>query len=315
MNFTVRRTGRLLVSLGVLVTASFFMIHLVPGDPVRASLGSSAPQELVEARRAALGLNDPIWSQYVHYLKNLLAGDFGESITRPGLSVSQIIGQRLPATIELAGLAFVIAMLVSIPLGVLMAALTRGGRRQRTELAFTSSSIVFAAIPEFILAVGLVCLFGQGVGLLGIFPVAGRSGPLSLVLPVISLAVAPTVVLARVVRVEVLTVMEADYIRTARSKRLRAWRLYLRHALPNAVTATLTLSGLLLGGLIAGTVLVESVMAWPGLGSSMVSSILTKDYPLVQGIVLVYGVVVLVINLVVDVVLAVLDPRSAIQES
>jgi len=226
--------------------------------------------------------------------------------------VTQTIADRLPATVEIAAFAFIVTLLVSVPLGVMMAALTRGGRRRRTELAFTSSSVVTAAIPDFLLAVGLVYVLGVSLGWL---PVAGRSGPSSFVLPVLCLAVGPTAVLARIVRVEMLTVLEADFVRTARAKRLPAWVVYLRHALPNAMTTTLTVGGLMLGGLVAGTVLVENVLAWPGLGSTIVSSILAKDYPVVQGIVLVYGLGVLAINLIVDVVLAVIDPRSAIRES
>ncbi|WP_199521037.1 ABC transporter permease [Jiangella anatolica] len=311
VGFVLRRLRRLLVSLWVLVTAAFFMIHLIPGDPVRASLGATAPQELVEARREALGLNDPLWQQYTDYLRNLLTGDWGSSMTTD-VAVSQIIADRLPATVEIAAYAFVVIMLVALPVGVLMAALTRGGRGRRTELAFTSSSVVVAAIPDFLLAVGLVYTFGVSLGWV---PVAGKSTVESYILPVLALALGPMAVLARIVRVEMLTVLDADYIRTARAKRLPARWIYLRHALPNAITTTLTVGGLLLGGLVAGTVLVENVLAWPGLGSTIVSSILSKDYPVVQGIVLVYGVGVLVINLVVDVALALLDPRSAIRES
>ena len=133
-------------------------------------------------------------------------------------------------------------------------------------------------------------------------------------LPVLSLAIGPAAILARIVRVEMVTVLEADYIRTARAKRLRARRIHLRHALPNALTSALTLGGLLLGSMVAGTVLVENVFAWPGLGSTIVSSILNKDYPVVQAIVLVYGLGVLLVNTAVDVTLALLDPRSLIRE-
>jgi peptide/nickel transport system permease protein len=146
-------------------------------------------------------------------------------------------------------------------------------------------------------------------------PVAGRSGPLSYVLPVLSLAIGPALMLARIIRVEMLAVLETDYIRTARAKRLRGTRILLRHALPNALTATLTMGGLMLGALVAGTVLVENIFAWPGLGGTIVQSILAKDYPTVQGVVLVYGLGVLLINLVVDVALALIDPRSAIREA
>jgi peptide/nickel transport system permease protein len=310
VRFALRRLGRLLVSVWVLVTAAFAMIHVLPGDPVRAALGTTAPPELVAARRAAMGLDDPLWLQYVHYLRNLFTGDLGTSIGS-GLPVSQVIGDRLPATVQLAVAAFVVAIVLAVPLGVGMAVLTRGGRRRHGELAFTSTTVVLAAVPEFLLAVGLVYVFSVG---LGWAPVAGRSGPGSYVLPVLALAVGPAAVLARIVRVETLAVLQADYIRTAKAKRLPGRRVYLGHALPNALTATLTVGGLLLSGLVAGTVLVENVFAWPGLGSTIVQSILAKDYAVVQGIVLVYGLGVLLVNLVVDIVLALLDPRSTIRE-
>jgi peptide/nickel transport system permease protein len=201
--FAVRRTGRLLVSLWVLVTAAFLMIHLVPGDPVRAALGMTAPAELVAAKREALGLNDPLLTQYLHYLGDLLHGDLGESITTQ-LPVSETISQRLPATASLALLAFVVAIAIAVPLGVAVAVATRRGRRRRTELTFASTSVVLGSIPDFLLGVALVCVFAVN---LGWFPVAGREGPSSYVLPVLALAIGPAAVLARIVRVEMLTVL------------------------------------------------------------------------------------------------------------
>ncbi|WBQ03379.1 ABC transporter permease [Kribbella sp. CA-293567] len=311
MRFAARRLGRIVVSVWVLITAAFLMIHLVPGDPVRTVLGPTATAEVVAAKREALGLNDSLWLQYVHYLQGMLSGDLGTALTS-NLPVSQVIGQRLPTTATLAVLAFLLAVVVSIPIGVFMGVLTRGGRARRAELSFTSMSVVLGAIPEFLLAVGLVYVFGVSLGWL---PVAGRSGPASYVLPVVALAIGPAAVLSRIVRVEMLSVLSADYVRTARAKRLRPAAVYFEHALPNTLTATLTLGGLLLSVMVAGTVLVENVFAWPGLGTTMISSILARDYPIVQAIVLVYGVGVLLVNLVVDVALAVLDPRSAIRES
>lgn len=309
-SFAWRRLRRLVISIWVLVTASFAMIHLIPGDPVRAALGITASPELVERRRAALGLDQPLPVQYVDYLRNVLTGNFGTS-TRSGVPVAEIIGDRLPPTLTLAAFAFSVIMLLALPLGVVTAILTSFGRRRAGELAFTGVAGILAAIPEFLLAVGLVFLFSVTIP---VFPVAGRTGPESYVLPVIALAVAPTAALARIVRVEALRVLDADYVRTARAKRLRPRLVYLRHALPNMLTASLTIGGLLLSGLIAGTVLVENIFAWPGLGSTIVGSIAGQDYPLVQGIVLVYGLAVLLVNLVVDVVLGVLDPRSTIRE-
>lgn len=309
--FARRRAVRFLTSLWVLVTASFLMIHLIPGDPVRESLGLGAPPDVVEARRAALGLDEPLPVQYWNYLTGLFRGDLGTSLVS-GTPIGDLIGDRLPATVRLAVLAFLFVVVVAVPVGVGMAVLTKGGRRRGGELAFTSTSVVLAAIPEFLLAVGLVSVLAVQLNL---FPVAGDDAPGSWVLPVLALATAPAAVLARIVRVELLSVLGNDFVRTARAKRLPARLVYLRHALPNAVTATLTLGGMMLASLVAGTVLVENVFAWPGLGSTIVGSIQQKDYPAVQGIVLVYGAGVLLVNLAVDVALAVLDPRSTIREA
>jgi peptide/nickel transport system permease protein len=310
VRFGVRRAGRLLVSLWVLVTASFLMIHLIPGDPVRGALGPTAPAELVAARRESLGLNDPIWTQYWHYLQGLFTGDLGTSLISQ-LPVSDVISQRLPATLALAALAFLVAIAIAVPLGVGMGIITRRGHGRRSELAFTTTSVVVGTIPDFLIGVGLVYVFGVSLGWL---PVAGNETPSAYVLPVIALAIGPAAILARIIRVEMVSVLQSDFIRTARAKRLPSRTVYLGHALPNALTAALTLSGLLLSSLVAGTVLVENVFAWPGLGSTIVQSILTKDYPVVQAIVLVYGVGVLLVNTIVDVALALLDPRSMITE-
>jgi peptide/nickel transport system permease protein len=309
--FARRRAVRFATSLWALVTAAFLMIHLIPGDPVREALGLTAQPDVVAARREALGLNDPLLVQYWNYLGDLVRGDFGVSLVS-GTPVADLIGDRLPATVQLAVLAFLVVVLVAVPVGVGMAVLTKGGRRRGGELGFTSVSVVVAAIPEFLLAVALVSLFAVT---LGWFPVAGNDAAGSWVLPVLALALGPAAVLARMVRVELLSVLGNDFVRTARAKRLPARLVYLRHALPNALTATLTLGAMMLAALVAGTVLVENVFAWPGLGSTIVGSIQQKDYPAVQGIVLVYGTGVLLVNLAVDVVLALLDPRSTIREA
>ena len=310
VRFGVRRLGRLLVSLWVLVTASFLMIHLIPGDPVRAALGPTAPAALVSAKRAEMGLDDPLLVQYWHYVQHLFTGDLGTSLVSQ-LPVSQIVSQRLPATLALALLAFVVAVAVAVPMGVAMGVLTRRGHGRRTELVFTTSSVVLGIIPDFLVGVGLVYVFGVNLGWL---PVAGNDTPSAYVLPVLALAIGPAAILSRIIRIEMVTVLEADFVRTARAKRLPKTTVYLGHALPNALTASLTLGGLILSAMVAGTVLVENVFAWPGLGSTIVSSILNKDYQVVQAIVIVYGVGVLLVNTLVDVALALLDPRSMIRE-
>lgn len=311
LRFALRRGAGFVVSLFVLATAAFGMIHAVPGDPVRAALGSTAPRAIVEAKRHALGLDQPLWRQYVNYLDGVRQGDMGVSLTSD-LPVGDIIRERLPATVAIAGLAFAVTLLIAIPLGMVIGVLTSGGRRPRTELAFGGVTGAFGATPDFLVAVALVFVFAVNLALL---PVAGKAGTASYILPIASLAVGPIALLSRIVRVETVRVLGEDYMRTARAKRLPARLLYRRHALPNILTATLTLSGLLLTGLLAGTVLVENVLAWPGLGTALTQSVPAKDYPVVQGLALVYGAGVLLINLVVDVLIALADPRSTIRET
>ncbi|MER7278700.1 ABC transporter permease [Dactylosporangium sp. NPDC000244] len=307
--FVLRRTGRLAVSLFVLVTASFAMIHLIPGDPVRAALGPSADPGLVAAQRHALGLDEALPVQYVHFLGQLFTGRLGDSISNQ-MPVSEVIADRLPNTLLIAVPAFCLIMLLAIPIGMGAAVFTRDGRRRRAELGFAAVTGVVSAVPEFLLAVGLVAVFAVAWPIL---PVASQDGPLSYVLPVLSLTIVPAAALARIVRVEALRVLGEDYMRTARAKRLPARLRYLRHALPNLLTASLTVGGLLFTSLIAGTVLVESVFAWPGLGSTIVQAITAHDYPLVQGAVLVFGLGALLITFLVDVVVAAADPQSTIR--
>ncbi|MFJ9850407.1 ABC transporter permease [Streptomyces sp. NPDC101150] len=309
--FLCRRVARLIVSLFIVVTGSFAMIRLIPGDPVRAALGVDAAPGLVAAKRHELHLDEGLLTQYRHYLRDLVHGELGVSLVT-GDPVSDLVRTRLPATLQLAVLAFLCVLVIALPGGLLAGILTRDGRRPRAELVFTTTTSVVAGLPDFVLAAGLTA--GLAVGL-HLFPVAGDVGAASFVLPVLALALAPAAVLLRIVRVETLKVLGEDYLRAARGKRLPAASLYLRHAAPNMLTASLTIAGNLLPALIAGTVLVEKVFAWPGIGSAIAQSAVTQDYAVVQAAVLILGSAVLVANFLVDVVLALLDPRSAIRES
>ena len=308
--FVLRRTGRMIILLLLLLVLSFAMIHLVPGDPVRAELGPRAPVSAIEARRAELGLDQPIPQQFVDYVRGLLTGDLGTSTTSH-LPVSEVIAERLPNSAKLAGIAFVVIMLFSLSIGMIAAIVTRNGRHSGTELGFTTTTGFFATIPEFVLGVALVYVFGVE---LKWFPVAYEPGVAAYVLPVAALSIGSIAALSRIVRVETLDVLGADYMRTARSKRLPARLTYLRHALPNMLTSTLTLGGLLLSGLIGATVLVENVFAWPGLGTAVVDSVVAQDYALAQAIMVLLGATVLVINLTVDLIIGLIDPRSTIRE-
>jgi peptide/nickel transport system permease protein len=309
--FVARRTVRLVVAMGVLLVLSFAMIHLIPGDPVRAALGPRAPLSLVVERRHQLWLDRPIPTQFAHYVHGVFTGDLGTSFVS-NLPVSEIIAERLPNSARLAGVAFLVIMGLAVPLGIVAAILTWGRRRRGVELAFTTATGFFAIVPEFLLGVALVYLFSVRFRW---FPVAGQSGPASYVLPVTALSVGSVAALARIVRVETVKVLGEDYIRTARSKRLPARLVYLRHALPNMLTATLTIGGLLLAGLIGGDVLVENVFAWPGLGTTVVQSVVQQDYALAQAVILMLGAVVLIVNFAVDLLLGVLDPRSTIRRT
>ncbi|GAB3595538.1 ABC transporter permease [Microbacterium tumbae] len=308
--FLLRRLGRLVISLSVVVVASFLLMYLVPGDPVRAALGQSASPELVEATRVQLGLDRPMLEQFGHYIGGLLTGDMGTSI-RLQRPVTEVLAQRFPTTLLLAVLAFVIAVVGALPAGIGAAVVARSGRLRGLSIGISAVLGILIAVPSFLLAVGLISLFAVQLGWL---PAAGWGDAEDAVLPVIALAIGPMAYFVRIVQVEMLAVLDTTYMTTARSKRLPRHLIHLRHALPNIVTASLTVGGLVLAGLTAATVLVETIFAIPGLGTIMVSSVGAKDYPMVQGVVIVFALIVLGVNLVVDVILATIDPRSSITE-
>lgn len=311
LGFVLNRLARAAISFVIVLLAAFFMVHLVPGDPVRAALGPTAPVATVDALREQLGLGQPLPDQFGHYLSGLLHGDLGISVTsqRP---VATTLAERLPTTLVLALLAFLVAVGGAFPIGVASAVSARGGRHRILDLVVSGVLGFLVAIPNFLFAVLLIAGFGIG---LAVLPPAGWGEPEQAVLPVLALAVGPLAYLARIVHVEMLRVLDEPYLTTARSKRLPARIVHLRHALPNIVAAALTAGGVVLVGLVAGTVLVETVFTVPGIGSTIVSSITAKDYPLIQGVVLVYALLVLGANLVVDLILVMLDPRSAIAQA
>ncbi|WP_424448210.1 ABC transporter permease [Microbacterium arborescens] len=309
-DFALRRTGRLVVSLAVVVLAAFFLVHLVPGDPVRAALGPTAPAALVERTRAALGLDLPLFQQLGDHLARLARGDLGTSI-QTGLSVADTIVARFPTTLTLAALGFAVAVVGALPIGMGAALLARSGRGRAANSGIAGLLGILIAVPDFVLSVGLIAAFSMGIAL---FPPAGWGDPGHVVLPVLALALGPMAYLARIVQVEMIRVLDSTYMATARAKRLPQRIVLLRHALPNIVTSTLTVGGLLLSGLVAGTVIIETVFAVPGAGNTLISAVGTKDYPMIQGMVLVYAGLVLAVNLVVDLILITIDPRTTIAE-
>ena len=311
LRFLVRRLLSLVLVLVVLAMVVFVMVHTIPGDPVQQSLGLNADPEIVAQIRADNGFDKPLLEQFTAYTTDVLTGDLGKSF-RTGEDVSAIIGQRLGTSLELAVAALLIVLFVSIPLGILMGALTREGRHRKIELGFTSVTSVFGAVPDFLSGTVLAFLFAVQFQ---IFPVAGAGSPDQLVLPALALSIGPTMTLSRIVRVETLNVLAQDYIRTARSKRLPSARIYARHALPNVVTAALTVGGLIFASIVGGAVAVEVVFARPGLGTALVEAVIAKDYRVVQGITLMLGVTVIIVNATIDILLAIIDPRSLARHS
>lgn len=306
--FLIRRAIRVVISVWVVVTVAFLVVRLAPGDPVLNALGPTASPELLAQRRAQLGLDQPMARQYLSYLWHLLHGDLGASAVT-GQSVSSMVATRLPYTAALALIAAAVVLIIAVPSGLGVAALTRDGRHRRLELVFNTVTGILAAVPEYLLAVALIVIFGM---VWPVLPVAGSSTAVSYILPVVALGAASCASLARVARVEGLKVLRQDYMGVARAKRLPPRLLYTRHALPNMLTAVLTLSGSTLAGLVVGSALVEQVFNWPGLGYTLIQSISSRDYNVVAGISLIYGSVVVIITFLVDIVLALTDRRTAI---
>ncbi|MCO6411151.1 MAG: ABC transporter permease [Thiogranum sp.] len=301
--------SRLMLAVWVMFGVSsvvFFLIHWVPGDPVEVMLGESVSGADREALRHALGLDRPLLQQWGAFLYGVVRFDLGMSLHQrePVLS---LLDERFVATAELAALAFVIAVLIAIPLGVVAAA-RKGTRWDTAAMGF---SLLGLSIPNFWLGPLLVMLFSLG---LGWFPVSGRSGFASLVLPAITLGTSLAAILSRMVRSSLLEVLDEDYIRTARAKGLGGYRVLLGHGLRNAWLPILTLLGMQLGALLGGAVVTEAVFNWPGLGSLLVESIQRRDYPVVQGCVLVISLSYVVINLCTDLAYAWADPRIRLDQ-
>ncbi|MGW5924085.1 ABC transporter permease [Nocardia fluminea] len=302
--FALRRLAGLVTLTIVLVTGTFLMVQLIPGDPARVLAGPDASGEEIERLRRTLGLDKPMVSQFADYVGGLAHGDLGRSFhTRE--SVTDIIATRMPFTAQLALAAMVVVLLVAVPLGMAVAV----RRSRRVDGVFTFSTGLLGSVPEYVIATLLVLIFAIT---LRVLPATGAATPASLILPIVAIALPSVCFMARVVRREAGTVLEQDYIRAARGRRLPPWSLYLRHVLPNLLTATLTLSGLMLASLLGGTVAVEAVFSWPGIGLRVVDAVLARDYPVIQGCVLVLGLLAALLNLLVDVTLAVLDPRATL---
>ena len=295
-----RMFGALLVIFGVTAIV-FLLIHLVPGDPVEIMLGESVSMADREALRIALGLDKPVLVQYLAYLQGLLHLDMGTSI-HSRQPVAALLLERLPATGLLAAATLAVSALLAFPLGVL-AAIRRDTLWDSGAMGF---SMLGVSIPNFWLGPLLILLFSLW---LGWFPVSGRDGVASVVLPALTLGTGLAAVLSRMIRSSMLEVLGEDYMRTARARGLAPRRIILRHGLRNALLPVITLLGLQLGALLAGAVITETVFSWPGVGLLTIESIQTRDYPVLQACVLLISTTYVLVNMLTDIVYAWVDPR------
>jgi len=283
------------------VSVVFLLIHLVPGDPILQMLGEGAPAADVAATRHAYGLDVPLGQQYLHYWKGVLRGDLGPSF-RFNQSVSSLIAQRYPYTLQLTIAALLIAILISIPAGVRSA--QRRGRWDDKLLSVVS--LFGLSFPNFALGPILILLFSIKLGLL---PVSGSGTVAHLVLPAATMGSALAAILTRMVRTSMLEELGQDYIRTARAKGLTERTVVYRHALRNAMLPVLTVLGLQFGALLAGAIVTEKIFSWPGIGRLTVDAIGNRDYFLVQGCILAIGLTYVMVNFLTDLLYSVANPR------
>jgi peptide/nickel transport system permease protein len=301
LRFLVRR---LLLTIPVLfgvATLVFSLIHLIPGDPAKAMLGETASQADVDLLRHRLGLDRPLVEQYAVFLTGAVRGDLGVSL-RTGLPVTSQVLERMPATLELAAAAMLFALAVAIPLGII-AAVWRGTVADHVAMGIALTGV---SVPNFWLGPLLAIVFAVELGWL---PVSGRGTPLHLILPAVSLGAALAAILARMTRAALLEELREQYVTAARARGVSRFRAVMRHAFRNSLIPVVTLVGLQFGAVLTGAVITETIFAWPGIGRLLIQSIGFRDYPIVQGCILLIAVTYLAANLVTDLLYGVLDPR------
>ena len=299
--YLLQRSLLLLPTLLGALTLVFFLIHLVPGDPIEVMLGETASAVDKDELRRSLALDQPLMIQYRSFLAGLLRGDLGRSLYEQS-TVTDLIRARLPATIELTLCAMAIAVIISFPLATL-AAVKKGSGIDRGALLF---SLLGVALPNFWLGPLLMIIFSIQ---LGWTPVSGRGGLDHLVLPALTLGMGMAAILTRILRGSLLQVNSEDYVRSARAKGLSEKQVWLKHTLRNALLSVITIMSLQFGALLAGSIITETVFSWPGIGRLTVQAIQSRDYPLVQGCVLVIAISYLLVNLLTDIFYQLVDPR------
>jgi peptide/nickel transport system permease protein len=309
VTYIIRRSILAVVVLFIVSLVVFLLVHIMPGDPAMVMLGTEASQEQIDDLRKDLWLDQPLVVQYGHWLSNFVRGDFGRSIMYHEKVIS-LLAQRIPVTLHLGILGFILANLIGIPAGIICA--IKRGSILDSIIAVTAN--IGVAIPSF--WVGILCIYIFGFKL-GLLPFQGYTSPFSdfwistqqLIMPVFCLAMVPVASIARQTRSSMLEVVRQDYMRTAWAKGLKERTVIIRHALKNALTPVITLSGIQLAQLIGGTVFIETVFNIPGIGRLMVTGIMNKDFIVVQAIIMLLGISVALVNLIVDIFYSWLDPR------
>ena len=299
--FLVRRTLQAVAVMLCISAITFFVLNIVPGDPVRIMLGDMASEEALETVRHRMGLDQPILKQYITWLTNMLHGDFGVSYFQRA-PVMQLLGRSLAVTARLAGFAYLFALISGVTIGVL-AAVNHGNAIDR---ALMSIAVLGISAPAFWVALLLQIVFALG---LHWFPLSGTKTAAHFVLPVIALGTRYFASIARVTRTAMLDVLSQDYMRTAEAKGLGKWYVILRHGLRNALIPIITIAGTQLGDIFTGSILVETIFSMNGVGSLMVNSINQRDLPLIEGGVMYIALICVVVYLIVDILYALVDPR------
>jgi len=299
--YTLRRLIMLVPILFGVSVLVFMMLHLTPGDPARLIAGPMATPEQVEDIRTMLGLNDPLYVQYYDYMSRLLHGDLGQSVITHDAVTSEL-APRFIATAQLSGAAMIVAVVVGMTFGIISA--TR--QYSLVDNILSVLALFGLSTPAYWLGLMLILLFSLNFGW---FPAAGRGGISHFVLPTITLSLFAMATVARMTRGSLLDVLNQDYVQAARAKGLSESFVLIRHALKNALIPVMTVVGLQVGQLLSGAVLTETVFSWPGIGRFLVDSIEARDFPIVQGGVLLTAVVFVVVNLIVDLLYGVVDPR------
>jgi len=308
LKFILHRLLVLIPVLFIVTILASLLIYFTPGDPVRVMLGLRANEEAVRAIRAELGLDRPVYIRYLKWLGLIVRGSLGRSLQR-NEDVLEMILARLPATLEMNIFAVCVSAVLAIPIGVISAAKAN----TLVDNLFSFFSLFWVSMPGFWIALIALLLFSMK---LHVFPISGRLGPIwtkegiwSLLLPGLILGVRQVAIISRLVRAGMLEVLNEDYIRTARSKGLAEKVVVYKHGLRNAMVPTVTIFGLQVPELLSISVIIEIVFAWPGMGMLLVDAVFKRDYTLIQGIVFMYALLVILVNLMVDVLYAYIDPR------